>query len=225
MPADIELLQNIDRLGMASFSGIQKNWPLTSQRMQSLRWDYLQKINYSIQDFNSTIEQADGLRAKDVVYLIAIDDWISSSVVELMNCYRSETISDFEYTKQAELDRSRKYMEAVRSFIMAHPLKTNRHPRYGLDGDLICIDICRQSTPLQWGCFPLKRLTIDGLVDVDELPGGDLVLHAYNKNDGGIFFVHIGFDPVDIRTDCELNIGKLYELDRHLGKLKKRDSF
>lgn len=223
MPQHIEPLRNLDRLGEASYSGIQKNWPLPSPELRSLRWDYLQKVNYSIQDFNATLNQSNALTEKDVVFMIALDDWIATSVVELLKCFKSKIIEGFSFSKESELAKSRKYMRAMRSFITAHPLQTNRHSAFGLDGNLVCIDIRQQNAILKLGSSSLKRLSRDGMFDVDELDEEDIVLYTYTKDDGGEFYVHIGFNPRDIRDDCALCIDKLYELDRYLGRLKKRD--
>lgn len=223
MPQHIEPLRNLNRLGEASYSGIQKNWPLRSPELRSLRWDYLQKVNYSTQDFNATLNQSDVLTAKDIVFMIVLNDWIATSVDELLKCFEPEITAGFSFSKEPELTKSREYMRAMRSFITAHPLQTSRHSAFGLDGNLVCIDIRQQSTILKLGSSSLKRLSRDGLFDVDKLDEEDIVLYAYTKDDGGEFFVHIGFNPRDIRDDCVLCIDKLYELDRYLGRFKQRD--
>ena len=46
----------------------------------------------------------------------------------------------------ADTVKSGKYFDAVRSFIVAHPLNTDRHEAYGLVGDLICADVRSQLT-------------------------------------------------------------------------------
>lgn len=44
-----------------------------------MMWELILKIEYSIQDFNATIEGGFSGKPKDVVYLIVLADWIKRS--------------------------------------------------------------------------------------------------------------------------------------------------
>ena len=201
---------------------MQKHWVAKSETAYSLQWDYLQKVNYCIQDFNKTLSDG-GFSNKDTVFLIALDTWIGEAVRLIQSCYREEVIKGFVYANESELRKSNAYIRGLRSVTLAHPLDTDKHASMGLDGDLICIDIGRPSRALAMFKDNLFRLTPDGLIDVRKIPESDMVLTAYSKKKGAEFSHHIGFDLRDVRNDASLRIDKLHELDRYLGTLKKRD--
>lgn len=201
---------------------MQKRWVARNGTAHSLQWDYLQKVNYCIQDFNKTLSDG-GFSNKDIVFLIALDTWIGEAVRLIRSCYREEVIKGFVYSNESELRKSDAFIKGLRSITLAHPLNTNKHGNMGLDGDLICIDIGRPSRVLAMFKDNLFRLTLDGLVAVREIPKSDMVLTAYSKGRGAEFSHHIGFDLLDVRNDASLRIDKLHELDRYLGTLKMRD--
>lgn len=58
------------------------------------------------------------------------------------------------------------FFRAMRSFVSAHPLGTDRHPDYGLDGSLICIDIRGKSNILHFINSNMYKLIPDGLAEV-----------------------------------------------------------
>ena len=212
----------MNKLGHAHYSGMQKHWVAKDATAYSLQWDYLQKVNYCIQDFNKTLSDG-GFSNKDIVFLIALDTWIGEAVRLIRGCYREDAIKGFFYSKESDLKKSHHFIQGLRSIALAHPLATDKHQDLGLDGDLVCIDIGRPSIVLAFRKEGLFRLTPDGLVDVEEIPESDMVLTAYSKKKGAAFSHHIGFDLLDVRNDASLRIDKLHELDRYLGTLKKRD--
>lgn len=218
----IEPLGDLNKLGKTSYSGMQKRWVAKSETAYSLQWDYLQKVNYCIQDFNETL-LSDKLTNKDIVFLIALDTWIGEAVRLIRGCYREEAVKGFAYSKESELEKSHAFIRGLRSIVLAHPLATCEHPDLGLGGDFICVDIGKASAAIKLWKEGLHRLTPDGLVEVEEIPDSDMVMSCYSKEGGAEFFHHIGFDLLDVRNDASLRIDKLYELDRHLGTLKMRD--
>lgn len=219
----IEPLQDLSNLSPSYKPGFDKKWPLKDKLQVELNHDYLQKINFSIQDFNSTIEDGFDCHRKDVIFLIVLVDWIESAIDLIPSCYRAGILDSFQFVKQEQLDRHNRFLKAVRSFVLAHPLKTDRHKGYGLNGDYICIDIHKKSRVFSLGNQNMKKLTPEGLVDVGELGKDDVILAIYSKSDGAEFFQHIGFDMADVRDSAALNINKLYALDRYLSNLKERD--
>lgn len=223
MTLPLEPLRGTDTLGASARCGIQKHWPLKSKTEDSLHWDYIQKVNYAVQDFNASIAEKGTLTRENVVFAITLIDWINDAVERVMRCYKTEIVSEFAYSRQNELDSARRYFKAVRSFVNAHPLGTDRHESFGLDGTYVCIDIRNKSATLTMFNADLLMLTHNGLEPVDHLDESDVVLYAYSKTDGGMFFHYIGLDLADVCQVAHLCIDKLYELDRHLGHLKKRD--
>lgn len=223
MPLPLEPLRSTDALGESTRCGIQKQWPLKSKTDDSLHWDYIQKVNYAVQDFNASIAEEESLAREGVVFAITLVDWINDAVERILSCYRDDTIDSFAYSRQSELDGARKYFRAVRSFVNAHPLGTDRHSTFGLDGSYICIDIRNKNRLLGLIDSDLYMLSPGGLEQVDDLREADVVLYAYSKADGGMFYHHIGLDLDDVCQVAHLCIDKLYELDKHLGRIKKKD--
>ncbi len=223
MPLPLKPLTGTDNLGNNSHRGLQKQWPLNSKTDNALHWDYIQKVNYAVQDFNESISDKTCLSREDIVFAITLVDWINDAVEKVLLCYKTDTVAEFSFTQQDKLDRMRKYFLAVRSFANAHPLETDRHGAFGLDGTYVCIDMRNKSSLLEAFDFDFRKLTPHGLQRVDRLGETDIVLYAYSKKDGGMFFHHIGLDLADVRKVAELCIDKLHELDKYLGHLKKRD--
>ena len=218
----IEPLGDLSKLGKTSCSGMQKHWVAKSETAYSLQWDYLQKVNYCIQDFNETLLSGK-FTNKDVVFLIALDTWIGEAVRLIRGCYREEAVKGFAYSKESELEKSHALIRGLRSIVLAHPLATSDHPDLGLGGDFVCVDIGRTSAAVKLWKKGLHRLTPDGMIDVEKIPDSDIVLSCYSKREGAEFFQHIGFDLLDVRNDAALRVDKLHELDRYLGSLKMRD--
>ena len=67
------------------------------------------------------------------------------------------------------------------------------------------------------------RLTLDGLSPVNKMSESDVVLSVYSKKDGAAFFQHICFDMEDLRNVAAAHIDCLYELDRHISRLRKSE--
>lgn len=222
MPLPLKPLTGTDWLGDNSHCGLQKQWPLKSKTDDALHWDYIQKVNYAAQDFNESISNKTSLTREDIVFAITLVDWINDAVEKMLGCYKDDTIAGFVFTQQDELGRMRKYFRAVRSFINAHPLGTDQHAAFEIDGTYVCIDIRSQNRLLAAFNLDFCRLTPDGLEHVDRLEETDIVLYAYSKSDGGMFFHHIGLDLADVRKVAELCIDKLNELDVYLERLKKK---
>ena len=223
MSLPLQPLTGTGELGKSSHCGIQKHWPLKSKVDYHLHWDYIQKVNYSVQDFNSFTAGKETLTREDVVFASVLTDWINDGVEKTISCYRTDITSLFTYSKQNEMIKMKEFFRAVRSFISAHPLCTSRHPVYGLDGSLICIDIRSKSSVLHFINSNMYKLTPEGLAEVCDLESFDVILYAYSKGDDGVFYHRIGMELDDIRHFASLCIDRLYEFDRFLGGLKKRD--
>lgn len=64
----------------------------------------------------------------------------------------------------------------MRSFVVARPERTNKHPKYGFDGGRICVDV--RTKPIIDG-FPkakLYRLYVEGIVESESAWDDDVVL-------------------------------------------------
>ncbi len=216
-------LRNLNNLNR----GIHKRWIWGNRDNYYRSCDYLQKINYCIQDLNAEIENLSEPSMKEVVYVIVLIDWICEAVGAISKILRPEIIDNYSYKKNEYVLKTEKFLKAIRSFVVAHPLSTNRHKRYGFDGDLICVDIRSKTSVLTKTCsqnYDWFYLNFDGLKENAKEQDADFVLYVYSqKADGMQFFKYIGADFKDLYSVAELQIEKLYDLDKYLGKLKKKD--
>lgn len=221
--ADVTPLKNLNDLN----AGTQKQWIWQRRANYSKSCDYLQKIDYCIQDLNHEIDALKEPSMKEVVYVIVLIDWIREAVKALPELLIDGLISKFVYPKQSEIEMANNYFMAIRSFAVAHPLSTNRHKAYGFDGDKICVDI-RGKTSIITQAFTRNEewfhLDITGLVsNAKDIPS-DFVLYIYSKQSNNMqFFEYIGADFCDLYHVAELQIDNLYALDRYLGKLRRKD--
>ena len=221
--SDVNPLKNLNDLN----AGTQKQWIWQNRENYSKSCDYLQKINFCIQDLNEEISALKSPSMKEVIYTIVLIDWIRESVTALPNLLTDGLINNFIYARQPEIDTANKYFTAIKSFAVAHPLSTNRHQSYGFDGDKICVDI-RSKTPSITQMFTRSEdwyhLSLNGLIPRAKDIPADFVLFVYSKRkDNMQFFEYIGANFADLYHVAELQIDKLYALDRYLGKLRKKD--
>ena len=164
---------------------------------------------------------------KEVVYIIALIDWICEEVEAIPKILKSREIINYIYEKEDSVLQLTQFFKAIRSFIVAHLLSTDRHKKYGFDGDMICVDI-RSKTSTVTKVFSYNsdwfHLDFDGLKGEAKGKKADFVLYVYSqKADGMQFFKYIGVDFQDLYHVAELQIEKLYDLDKYLRKLKKKD--
>lgn len=103
----IEPLRDLNDLSPKYCPGFNKKWPLKTPTDYELLHDYLQKVNYSIQDFNATIENGFTQNRKDIIFLVALTDWIIEATEKIPECYRDEIVSAFAYSREFELARIR----------------------------------------------------------------------------------------------------------------------
>ena len=217
--SSVSELKNLNELDR----GIHKHWIWGSEDKFLLSCDYLQKINYSIQDLNAEIRNLHTPTMKEVVYVIVLVDWICEAVDSIHKILRKEVIKFLNINDDTGLEQAMQYFKAIRSFVVAHPLNTDRHKAFGMDGDLICVDIrtkfiatCSNSTDWFFLNFDgLQKNTPDAL--------SDFVLYVYSqKMDRMRYFKYIRADFSDLYYVAKLQIERLYALDFKLGKLTKK---
>lgn len=184
--------------------------------------DCLHKINYCIQDLNQELANIDNLSIKSIVYIITLVTWISEAMPMLRKCYRDVVLKGFCYSREKELLQAYEYLMALRSFAVAHPLATGRHAKYGMDGNLMCIDIRLQLSPLAHAMEGRFRTLNHSGLHKEKPTDADFYLIAYSRNeDHRVFSIFIGCTISDVYRVAELYIDKLYELDRYLRKMTK----
>lgn len=203
---------------------IQKRWILKDKADYPKICDYLQKINYSINDLNDEIPCLTKTERKDIVYVISLIDWIIEAFVACKNAIREVVIENFSFSKQGELNKAYKYFKALRSFVVAHPLSTNKHKNYGFDGDFICIDIAGWNSVIDT-FYPeiyYYHLDYDGIHDGVKEAEDDIILRSYSgKKDNWRFSRSVTCKMKDIYHVAELYIDRIYELNKYLSKQKK----
>lgn len=219
----MEKLRNLNNIG----KGIGKIWIWGNKDNYYRSCDYLQKISYCIQDLNSEILYLSNPSMKEVVYVIALVDWICEAVEAISKILKEGILDNYVYEKDGYVSQAQRYFKAIRSFVLAHPLSTNRHEQYGFDGDLICVDIKDKSSVIT-NIFSKSsdwfHLDFNGLKGNAKEQKADFVLYVYSqKMDKMQFFKYIGVDFRDLYQVAEWQIEKLYDLDKYLGKLKKKD--
>ena len=218
----MEELRNLNDLDR----GIHKQWIWGNKDNFYRSCDYLQKINYSIQDLNKEIKNLSETTMKEVVYVIVLVDWICEAVDSVHKMLRKEVIKFLNINDDAGLEQAKQYFKAIRSFVVAHPLNTDRHKAFGMDGDLICVDIRNRTSKLVETCSNSNDwyfLNLDGLQKNAQDASSDFVLYVYSqKMDQMRYFKYIRADFSDLYYVAKLQIERLYALDFKLSKLTKK---
>lgn len=222
----ISKLNNLNNIrGDSSKCGIYKQWIYKKENYTKM-CDYMQKINYSIQDLNSTIELLKEFDRRNIIYIISLVDWIREALNAIIDIINPKVIKNFRFSKQAELKKYNDYFKAIRSFIVAHPLNTTNHSKFGFDGNYICVDI--RDFAKFFSSYDKSgeyRISVDGL-QCEIIGDEDFYLFCYSdKDDNMTYFKEIGCKYCDIYNTASLYIEKLYELDRYLVKNIKRKDY
>lgn len=205
--------------------GIDKRWIYKDDLARELAHDYLQKINYSIQDINNLLQESGRIEKRtDAIATVVMIDWIAESVRGYKGCLLSNLLSGFCFSLQEDLRKSHSFIKGIRSFIVAHPLDTYKHGQFGFDGDVICIDLrSRKPASFRHGSIDAKRVGINGIEEYDTERDSDLYLFVYSKQANAKFFQHLVIDFAEVIQVGQIYIEQLYEIDRYLRKLRKKD--
>ena len=220
--SNISKLQNLNGLTR----GIYKHWIWGSKDRFSLSCDYIQKINFCIQDLNNEIANLSKPTMKEVVYVIVLVDWICEAVDSIYKILRKEVTDFLSIPNNEEIVRANRYFKAIRSFVVAHPLSTNRHKSFGLDGDLICVDVRNKTSKLVETCTASEDwflLNLDGLQENAQGISSDFILYVYSQRlDQMKYNKYVRVNFSDLYYVAKLQIDRLYALDLKLEKLTKK---
>ena len=217
----LEPLNDLNRIGQ----GVEKRWIYKNSLQQELANDYLQKINYSVHDINHLLGPSGRIdKRTDFISLVVMVDWIADLVYRYRECLLEELVSSFAYPYQDELKEFRNYLRAVRSLVVAHPLNTNKHQDLGLDGDIICVDL-RVHPPFLFEVRgkSARRFGIDGIRQYEHKSDNDIYLYVYSKKSNAQFFEFLIVNLVDVFHVARAYINQLYDLDKYLSRLRKKD--
>lgn len=224
----INKIRNLNDLSRGDVRGVYKKWIYNSLNDYYKICDYLEKINYSIQDLNKELKTDKTISLKKTIIIIVLIDWIKEAYTATYKLIRNDVKQEFCYSKSEELNKAKEFFVAIRSFIVAHPLSTDRHGKFGFDGDFICVDVCSFSDPfieLLFGHSELFcHIDYSGLKRSTIEKSDDLLLRSYSgKANDYKNSINISCKLHDIIHVAELYIEELYELDRYLIKQKKAD--
>lgn len=208
-------LRNLNRLNQA----VYKKWIYNNDINRENCGNYLQKISNSITDYNKELKIIKK-EPKDIVYMIMLANWIKETVDAYIELVRYDILQGFQYE---ELKDENEYLKAIRSFVVAHPLSTNRHGKYKLDGGFICSDIVINDNCLFALLHERDVYTINTLGLQIGKSKYDYLLKVYSKDDNMKFFKYICCSIEDITVCISKYIEKLYSFAAYLAKLKKKD--
>lgn len=214
----IKKIENLNNLK----NGIKNRNNYSNEDKFQLVNDYLQKINYSIQDINDEIKDENYSR-KTIIYLIVLTDWIKCSYESINDILKDKLSDNFSNRDDNLFNFSKKYFESIRSFIVAHPLNTNRHKNYNLDGNFCCIDIRNVDDMV---CLFNKKeecFNIDfGGMHKNMNQNHKNVLLVYSKKyKNNRFYNYITFNINDVLNVARIYVNKIYELDDYLFDLQE----
>lgn len=222
---NIEPLRNLNDIKRYGTRGIYKQWIYKNNDYHKV-CDFMQKISFCVQDLNNELKIVDKLESKDVVYIISLVDWLKGAYELIEKSIRENILGNFRFRKDKEFKQVKEFFTATRSFIVAHPSSTNRHGKFGFDGNFICTDIVVKIKPFL-KLLPEKTyytLSINGIER--KKTKCDFYLHSYSeKADKMRFMKFIGCNLNDIYLVARLYIEKLYELDKYLVKNIKRKDY
>lgn len=225
MYEDLEL-RNLNDICKRDRFGLYKQWIYDNCNYMRM-CNYMQKINYAIQDLNQIIEDLEKFDRRNIVYIITLVGWITDAIRDIKSIIRKDVIARFCFDKQELLKKHHDYYVAIRSFIVAHPLETTRHDKYGFNGDFICVDIRNFSTlfPFAKNQYEMYNVDVNGL-NLELRGDEDFYLYCYSEQiDGMEFFQKIGCRYSDIYNVARIYIDKLYALDSFLVKNIKRKDY
>ncbi len=214
----MEKIRNLNALK----GGLQKRWSLKDKNEYYKVCDCLQKINFCIQDLNYEIEHNEKFRMKEIVFIIIQTVWIQEALDCMIKLYNKKVVEGFSYENDDKVTKSAKYLKAIRSFVVAHPLMTNRHNLFGFDGNFICVDIRIWGTTFSLiGDEDFYHLDIEG-IHKQRCETDSFYLYTYSQKDDGMkFFRYIGCALEDIINAASLYVDKLYAFDKYLYKQKR----
>ena len=214
----MQQLKNLNDISRDKKKGLYKQWFYDKQDYIKV-CDYMQKINFAIQDLNDLSKELNSFHMKNIIYFIVLVDWIKEAYEKIYDLINKDVTDKFVFVNEEIFIRAKQFFIAIRSFVVAHPLSTNRHKDYGFDGNYICVDI--RNVVYQNRFF--HYLDFDGLHNNDK-SACDCYLYCYSdKDDNMKFFRIIGFNYYDIYKVVEIYIEKIYALDKFLIKQKRKD--
>lgn len=217
----------IEKLFFYSKGGLDKHWIYGSKLNYNLSCDFIQKLNYDYEDYSEYNNPENIKSRKDVYYIVQLAVWIMDTYELFEKLIVPRLLINFVFSEESKNEFIKKYLKAIRSAIVAHPLSTNRHPDYGFNGDFISIDIGFPRQQVFWNAFKYRTtiINLQGVVEEVDAEDCDFCITGYRKNKGAEFYEHVGFNKADIDGCVEFYKKKMNELDVYMKKLKKSNFY
>ena len=212
-------IKDLNGLRRFNHVGLYKQGHCVSFQKYQLVCDYLEKINYSLQDITTELQKTPS--RSSLICIVAYACWIQESITELKKCYKSYVFNNFLFN-DTNIKENTDFLKAIRSFVLAHPFATDRHKKYGFDGTLRCIDIRENGQDV---AFTFVKNEDKFYIDTNGKSAYnnqkiDYWLYIYNDNTyKNMFKQYIG---ISIDTICKIvndYIDYLYALDKHMSKI------
>lgn len=141
--------------------------------------NYLEKLKYVCTDFDKLYSKnVDDITLQDVICAVIYMDWAIESI-DMIEKELSYVFST-SFTPSNKYNKLKEYSDTLRSLIIAHPLETNRHSKYKLDGSYICIDIQPQANKFNVGSY--KYFSISSLQNKSNKNKKYVYIKCYSVN-------------------------------------------
>ena len=206
--------------------GINKHWVINDKNDYDKLCDYYQKINYSVQDLNNELDNLEIINMKSIIYITVLMDWIWEASESIKRLVRKDVKKSYLYNEAAEWKRAKAYHKAFRSYVVAHPLTTDRHKQYGLDGSFICVDIRPTSNVVSLPFCPEElfyRLTFMGMQNHKKELADDFCLMSYSSADNMQYFKYITCNIKDLEKTTQICLDELKAFEKYISKQKRKD--
>ena len=152
--------------------------------------------------------------------MILLANWIKDTFNLLFDLFKKPLIIPF---KKSDLNVEKDYLEAIRSFVVAHPMKTTRHKKFNFDGSFICSDILMEDRYF----FEFMNDKNIFNIDLNGLNEGrskfDYLLKVYSKENNMRFFKYNRCSFEDLTYCVSKYIDELLNFARFLKTLTKKE--
>lgn len=146
--AGISEIKDFSEIAHYGRVGLLKEWIWKSKSSHKFSCDVMEKMRFCIEDLNKIAKNEEQITMEKLVYCVALIDWLTSGLHLLEKTMYSAILEDFKYEFEDEYETTIAFFRAIRSFVLAHPLETNRHPNYEFDGKIVCSDFRSPDAPL-----------------------------------------------------------------------------
>ena len=213
-----EILKDIQGLCAINRVGAIKKGIYANRKDYDMVQNFLQKIAFCISDLNEERDNERSEFPQNLLYKLALATWIVESFYLVKRAVvKNEAIKDYQYEKQEELEEAHAYLCALRSFVLAHPMNTNKHKKYYFDGAIVCIDLY-ESTADILALLPeqeFQHMDFCGIKERKENED-DYYMGAYLFKNDSYHRIQIGSKTEYIYEVVRRYVEALYDLDRKL---------